>query len=290
MTEVNKTAVITGVSSGIGRAIAARLIDAGWTVFGSVRKEKDATEARQALGEAFHPLILDVTDMASIKAAAKEVQAALQGNTLGALVNNAGVAMAGPLRYLPLEDLEKQLDINLYGPLRVTQAFLSQLGADQDFTGPPGKIINISSVAGKIATPFMSPYAMSKHALEAMSDALRRELVVHGIDVIIIGPGAVKTPIWAKADDLDVEQYRDTEYFEVLEGMRKAMQSVGEEGLEPGVIGARVCKILQSEKPKTRHPLLKNKLMLWTIPRLLPTRMLDKALTDRFGLKPRNAS
>ena len=157
-----------------------------------------------------------MTDFDAVKQAAAIVEEQLQGKTLGALVNNAGVAVAGPVRYLPLEDLQRQLDINLYGPIRATQAFLSMLGADRRFEGAPGKIINMSSVAGKIASPFMSPYAMSKHALEAMSDSLRRELLVHGIDVVVIGPGAVKTPIWAKADDMDIEQYAKTEYAEVL--------------------------------------------------------------------------
>ena len=286
--EQQKEAVVTGVSTGIGRAIAQSLINDGWRVFGSVRKQKDADAASAALGDAFTPLLFDVTDAAAIAEAAKQVEGALNGKTLSGLVNNAGIAVAGPLQYLPMEDLDRQLDINLYGPLRITQAFLPMLGASKAFHGAPGRIVNMSSVAGKLSSPFMGPYAISKHALEAFSDSLRRELTIHGIDVVIVGPGAVKTPIWAKADDLNIDQYKDTEYFNVLGQMKNAMQAVGEDGLEPEVIGDRVRDILNAEKPAVRHAMLKNKLMMWRIPRMLPTRMLDKALADRFGLKRRS--
>jgi NAD(P)-dependent dehydrogenase (short-subunit alcohol dehydrogenase family) len=288
MTET-KTAVVTGVSTGIGRAIAKSLADAGWRVFGSVRKEKDAKEASAALGPNFTPLIFDVTDAQAIRAAAAKVEAALAGVTLGALVNNAGVAVGGPVAYLNMDDLKRQIDINVYGPIRVTKAFLPFLGADKAQKGPPGRIVNMSSVAGKMASPFMSPYAMSKHALEAMSESLRRELTGHGIDVIIVGPGAIRTPIWAKADDLDFEQYRNTEYFADLERMKGMMQSFGEQGLEAEEVGKLVLDILTAEKPKTRYAILRNKFSMWTLPNLLPKRMVDNFVAKRFGMKPRAA-
>ncbi len=289
MSVPNKSAVITGVSTGIGRAIAKSLIDAGWRVFGSVRKEKDASEASSALGANFTPLLFDVTDEAGINRGAQEVRAALKGETLGALINNAGVAVGGPVAYLNLDDLKRQIDINVYGPIRAVKAFAPLLGADRSMKGPPGRIVNMSSVAGKMASPFMSPYAMSKHALEAMSESLRRELTVHGIDVVIVGPGAIKTPIWAKADDIDFEQYRHTEYFADLDRMKGMMQSFGGEGLEAEDVGALVLGILTAPKPKTRYAILKNKFAMWTLPNLLPKRMVDAALIKRFGLKPRAA-
>ncbi|MGE0183389.1 MAG: SDR family oxidoreductase [Parvularculaceae bacterium] len=284
MSESQKTAVVTGVSTGIGRAIAKTLIDAGWRVFGSVRKEQDAAEAANALGANFTPLFFDVTDEAAINREAAKVDAALGGATLDALINNAGVAVAGPLRYLDLDDLKRQIDINVYGPIRVTQAFLSMLGADHSRRGAPGRIINMSSVAGKMASPFMGPYAMSKHALEAMSESLRRELIRHGIDVIIIGPGAIRTPIWSKADDLDVDRYRNTEYADDLSRMRGMMQGFGDQGLEAEEVGKLALHILTSEKPKTRYPILKNKFAMWTLPNLLPKRMVDKAILKRLGM------
>lgn len=285
----NKSAVVTGVSTGIGRAIAKSLTDAGWRVFGSVRKEKDASEASAALGATFTPLLFDVTDEAAIARGAAQVKAALGGATLGALVNNAGVAVGGPVAYLNMDDLKRQIEINVYGPIRATKAFVPLLGADKAQKGPPGRIVNMSSVAGKIASPFMSPYAMSKHALEAMSESLRRELTVHGIDVVIVGPGAIKTPIWAKADDIDFEQYRHTEYAADLERMKGMMQAFGEQGLEAEEVGELVLGILATEKPKTRYAILRNKFSMWTLPNLLPKRMVDNFVAKRFGLKPRAA-
>lgn len=288
MAEPNKTAVVTGVSSGIGRAICQSLITDGWHVFGSVRQQKDADDAAAVLGSSFSPLIFDVTDDAAIKKAAAVVSDHLNGRTLGALVNNAGIAVGGPVRYLPLEDLQRQFDINVYGPLRATQAFLHMLGTDKRTEGVPGKIINMSSVAGKIASPFMSPYAMSKHALEAMSDSLRRELLIHGIDVVVVAPGAVQTPIWAKADDMDLEQYANTEYGPILLGMKKQMQTVGEQGLPPEEIGRLVRDILNGKKTKTRYAALKNKLMLWWLPMIAPKRQVDRAIAKRFNIEIRN--
>lgn len=289
MSEPQKTAVVTGVSTGIGRAIAKALIDAGWKVFGSVRKEKDAAEASAALGANFTPLLFDVTDNAAIRREAEKVDAALGGRTLDALINNAGVAVAGPVAYLDLDDLQRQIDINVYGPIRVTQAFLKMLGADHSRKGAPGRIINMSSVAGKLASPFMSPYAMSKHALEALSDSLRRELVIHGIDVIAIGPGAIRTPIWAKADELDVDRYKNTEYFDDLLRLKNAMQQFGDSGLEAEDVGALALHILTTAKPKTRYAILKNKFAMWTLPNLMPKRLVDKAVAKRFGMSPRKA-
>ncbi|MEO0399616.1 MAG: SDR family NAD(P)-dependent oxidoreductase [Pseudomonadota bacterium] len=280
-------AVVTGASSGIGRAAAKALIDRGWRVFGSVRKEADAEATSEALGPAFTPLLFDVTDDGAIRDAASDVADALEGRTLKGLVNNAGIALAGPVRYLPLETVERQFDVNIFGVVRTTQAFLPLLGADTAFKGAPGKIVNMSSVAGKIATPFMAPYAMSKHALEALSASLRRELIIHGIDVVVVGPGAVKTPIWDKGEDLDISLYIDTEYGELLERMRGLMTAAGEGGLPAEAIGTLVADILEGKERKTRYAILRNKFTNWTLPRLFPERMLDKAIAGRFGIKRR---
>lgn len=285
----SRTAVVTGASTGIGRAIAASLTSAGWRVFGGIRKEKDAADASAALGSNFTPLLFDVTDEAAIRRAAAKVEAALGGRTLSALVNNAGIAVASPVAYLDLDDLKRQMDVNVYGPIRVTQAFLPLLGADHSRAGAPGRIVNMSSVAGKIASPFMSPYAMSKHALEALSESLRRELAAHGIDVVIVGPGAVRTPIWAKADELDIGRFRNTEYHDDLARLKSMMKEIGEAGLEAEAVGALVLRILSTRKPKVRYAILKNKLALWTLPNILPRRLVDRMVAKRFGLKPRSA-
>lgn len=287
MSASGKTAVITGVSTGIGRASAKSLIDAGWRVFGSVRKEKDAADLRAAFGDRLTPLVFDVTDGQGVAAAATTVEKALGGRTLGGLVNNAGIALGGPIAHLPLDILDRQLDVNLYGPIRVIQAFLPMLGTDKRFEGPPGRIVNMSSIAGKIASPFMSPYAMSKHALEALSDSLRRELLMFGIDVVTIGPGAVRTPIWAKADEIDITPYEKTAYEPFLRRMLDGMKAYGDSGVEPQAVGDLVRIALTAQKPKTRYAILKNKLMMWTLPQMLPRRMVDRALAKRFGVPTR---
>ena len=282
MAEQNSV-VVTGTSTGIGRAICDALIAEGWRVFGSVRKDADAAALKGALGQNFTPLIFDVTDADASARGGETVRAALNGRTLNGLVNNAGIAVAGPLRYLPLDDLEHQLNVNLFGVLRTTQAFLPMLGADKAFKGAPGRIINMSSVAGKIASPIMGPYSMSKHALEALSDSLRRELMMHGIDVVVIAPGAIKTPIWDKADDIDAEQYKGTEYYEVLVGMREKYKNLGQSGLPPEDVGALARDILAGKTTKTRFALLKDKFLMWTLPRMMPTRTVDRIITQRFG-------
>lgn len=279
-----RSIVITGVSSGIGAAIASALADAGWHIFGSVRSAADAGQLKDKLGERFTPLVFDVTDPAAIKDAGEAVKAKLGGYTLGGLVNNAGIAVAGPLRYIPVDELEFQMNVNLFGVLRVTQAFLPMLGADRSYQGAPGKIVNMSSVAGKISSPIMGPYSMSKHALEAFTDSLRRELMMHGIDVVAVGPGAIKTPIWDKADNIDTEQYRGTEYYDVLLNMKDKYKELGSQGLPPEDVGNLVLDIFNGTKTKTRYALLRDKFLGYTLPRLLPKRVVDKAIVKRFGL------
>jgi len=164
------------------------------------------------------------------------------------------------------------------------------LGADHERTGKPGKIINISSVSGKISVPFMGPYSMSKHALEALSDTMRRELLPHGIDVVVIEPGPVNTPIFAKTEALDFSRYEDTEYADALERMRQSSQKMGERGLEPEQIGKLVVEIFDNPSPKTRYPVMKNKFTRWTLPQLLPSRMLDRMLARRLGIKRKSVA
>lgn len=284
MGEETKTVLITGVSSGIGRAIAIQLLQDGWRVFGSVRKQDDADLASQTLGEAFTPLIFDVTDTDSIRAAASEISSALNGKTLDGLINNAGVPAAGPMRYVSIEELKRVNDVNVYGVVRTCQAFIPLLGGDSQYQGMPGKIINISSVSGKISVPFMGPYSMSKFAVEAISDALRIELMPHGIDVVVIGPGPVKTPIFAKTEALDFSSYESSEYADALARMRESSASMADHGLEAEEIGKLAARILESRSPRVRYAAVKNKFSRWTLPRLMPRRLLDKALARRMRL------
>ncbi|WP_246275547.1 SDR family NAD(P)-dependent oxidoreductase, partial [Brasilonema bromeliae] len=180
-----KSVVVTGVSSGIGWGTAKVLINKGVHVFGSIRKANDAERLSAEFGNAFTPLLFDVTDEGSVRKAANQVRECLNGQTLFGLVNNAGIAMSGLLMYQSVDEYRFQLEVNLVGPFIVTQAFLPWLGADRSLKGAPGRIINMSSVTGKIGLPFLGSYSASKHGLEGFSESLRRELMLYGIDVII---------------------------------------------------------------------------------------------------------
>src|SRR5580698_2276395 len=235
-----KSVVVTGSSTGIGWGAAKVLIENGLRVFGSVRKEADGERLRAEFGENFVPLLFDVTDAAAVNAAAEKVSAALGPETLAGLVNNAGIAVAGPLLYLKIDELRHQLEVNVVGQIVVTQAFAPLLGVDKTRKGEPGRIVMISSVGGKNANPFMGPYNASKFALEGLSESLRRELMLFGIDVIIIAPGAVATPIWDKADEVDVSQYANTPYLEALTRIKSYMVERGPKGLKPEELGRAI--------------------------------------------------
>jgi NAD(P)-dependent dehydrogenase (short-subunit alcohol dehydrogenase family) len=209
-----KSVVVTGVSTGIGWGITKVLIQNGYRVFDSVRKTQDAERLSKEFGANFVPLIFDVTDEAAVEASAQQVREQLQGEKLFGLVNNAGIAVPGPLMYLHASEFRQQLEVNLVSVLIVTKAFFLLLGGDRSLSGQAGRIINISSVGGKRGSPFLGAYVSSKHALEGFSESLRRELMLYGIDVIIVGPGAVATPIWDKGEQVDANQYAHTEYFE----------------------------------------------------------------------------
>src|SRR4051812_19400705 len=208
-----RSVVVTGASTGIGWAIAKYLIGRGYRVFGSVRKQADADRLTGEFGANFTPLLFDVTDEAAVLAAARNVREALGGETLAGLVNNAGMAVAGPVLELSSEDFFRQMDINVIGPAIATQAFGPLLGPDPSLKGWRGRFVMIRSVAGKNGTPLLASYCTSKHAIEGLSESLRRELMLFGIDVIIVAPGAVKTPIWGKAEQTDLSVYQNSPYL-----------------------------------------------------------------------------
>ena len=281
-----KNAVITGASTGIGYAIAAALIKRGYRVFGSVRKEVDAQRLRKALGKQFEPLLFDVTDEASIKQEADRVAQQIGSEGIQALINNAGIAVAGPLLHLPLEELKWQLEVNVVGLLATTQAFAPLLGARSNCPHEPGKIYNVSSVAGKIAQPFMGPYCASKHAVEALSESLRIELMPFGIDVVVLGPGVVRTPIWDKAQSIDLSAYEKTSYAKPLKAIQDYMAVHSKTGFDQDEFAAIVANIIETPKPKWRYALVKEKFTNWTVPRLLSKRQFARIIGKRLGLMP----
>jgi NAD(P)-dependent dehydrogenase (short-subunit alcohol dehydrogenase family) len=280
-----QSVVITGASTGIGWATAKLLLDRGFRVFGSVRKQADADRLKSEFGANFTPLLFDVTDEAAVLAAAREVRAALGGEALFGLVNNAGIAVAGPVLELAADEFRRQMDVNVVGPIIATQAFGPLLGSDPSLKGPRGRIVMISSVAGKNGNPLMSAYSASKHAIEGLSESLRREMMLFGIDVIVIAPGAVKTPIWSKAEEVDISAYKNSPFFPALERIRKFMLHLGETGLPAEKIAERIADALTSRHPKVRYQITPDP-MRHLVTAVLPKRMVDKIIAKRLGLLP----
>lgn len=282
-----KTVLITGASTGIGRSAAQHLSARGWQVFAGVRKAKDGDVLRAA-DDRIKPILLDVTNADQVEEAVATVRAALNGQKLAGLVNNAGIANMGPLAVQPLDQFKSHFDVNVFGLLRASQAFVPLLGMDESLAGAPGRIINITSVGGRLASPFLGAYTATKHAVESMTDSLRRELVIFGIDAIAIGPGAVATPIWDKAEqDNSSNPYSNTPWAKAIEKFSETMLEGGRTGLDPQIIAETIETALTARKPKARYAPVPNKLTNFTLPMLLPKRVVDGFFWKRFGLEKR---
>ncbi|MGL4339112.1 MAG: SDR family NAD(P)-dependent oxidoreductase [Rhodoglobus sp.] len=281
---VYRAVVVTGASTGIGYATVSILVKAGHTVFPAVRKGHDAERLKSEFGDRVRPLVFDVTDVLAIAKAAETVRESLSSQTLFGLVNNAGIAVPGPLVHLPLEAFRYQIEVNLTGQVAVIQAFAPLLGVDRLLPGRPGRIVNISSVAGRIGTPFLGAYVASKHGLEGLSEALRRELMPYGIDVILVAPGSVATPIWGKADH-DLDPATVGEYGTALRAFSQFMIREGRKTLPPERIGQTVLRALTVQRPKTRYAVVPNPFRNWFLPIHLPSRWVDAVVAQRLGLK-----
>ena len=281
-----RSVVVTGASTGIGHATAKLLLDKGFKVFGSVRKQADADRLKNELGANFTPLLFDITDEAAVLAAARDVRAALAGETLAGLVNNAGIAVAGPVLELSADQFRRQMDVNVIGPIIATQAFGPLLGSDPQLRGPKGRVVMISSVAGKNGNPLTPAYAASKHALEGLSESLRRELMLFGIDVIIIAPGPVKTPIWGKGQEaVNTDNYKNSPYLPALQKVSAYMKQLDSIGLPPEKIAERVFDALTLSHPKVRYQIAPDPLR-HIVTSYLPKRMVDRIIAKRLGLMP----
>jgi len=279
-----RTVVITGASTGIGRACAEFMAQKGWRVFAGVRRPEDG-ETLSEISENIHALQLDVTSAEQVQTAAEKVRQALGGQKLAGLVNNAGIANMGPLALQPQDKFEDHFSVNVFGLLRASQAFIPLLGMDEHLTGPPGRMINITSVGGRLASPFLGAYTATKHAVESVTDSFRRELVLFGIDAIAIGPGAVKTPIWDKAEvDNSANPYANSVWAEPIAAFSQTMLDGGRTGLAPELVAADVYRALTDRKPKARYAPVPNKLTNYTLPMWLPKRFIDSVFWRRFGM------
>jgi len=284
-----KSVVVTGVSTGIGKGIASVMVKHGWRVFGSVRKQADAQALQAEFGENFVPLIFDVEDNDAIIAASAEVRARLAGGTLDGLVNNAGMALSDPLLVQSVADFRKQIEVNLVGMFAVTRAFAPLLGVDPGLAGPKGRIVNISSVGGKIGPPFLGAYAAAKHGVEGFSESLRRELRLVGINVVIIGPGSVVTATWDKAEAASSDHLAGTIWERPFRTFQGIMIKNGRKGLAPERIGEVVRTALTVAKPRARYAPVPGKLLNWTLPTALPRRVVDRLIGGQLGLRQKQA-
>ena len=272
------TVLVTGASSGIGEATAFHLRELGFDPVAAVRKDEDA---ERLAGSGLRTVRMDVTDVDSIAAARAE----LGDGPLAGLVNNAGIAVAAPLEFLPLDQLRHQLEVNLVGQLAVTQRFLPVLRAAR------GRIVNVSSIGGRVALPLVGAYHASKFALEAISDTLRRELLSQGVDVIVIEPGGVKTPIWRKGDELAAELTSDLPpegerlYGPLIAAIRKETAKIATEtGIEPREVAEAIGRALTARRPRARYLVGRDAKMRAPAAAVLPARVMDRIVARTLGV------
>ena len=272
---MSNTVLITGASTGIGAACAIRLAAAGMHVYAGVREDAAGAALRAQNAALITPLHLDVTDADSIAAAVATLDAQLGAAGLNGLVNNAGIAIGGPLEVLPMHEIRRQFDVNVFGALAVTQAFLPQLRRAR------GRIVNMGSIAGRIALPFLGPYCMSKSALRAMTHALRLEVDACGIDVALVEPGAIATPIWKKsnaaADVMQATLQNDTlaHYSRHLEGIRRVIAKAEEQAISADAVARAVEHALTAAHPKTEYLVGNDARMRAAINAVLPQFLQD---------------
>jgi NAD(P)-dependent dehydrogenase (short-subunit alcohol dehydrogenase family) len=277
-----RTALVTGASTGIGRATALRLDGAGWKVFAGVRKEEDAASLRVEASERLVPVTLDVTDVEQIAAAAELIERESEGG-LDGLVNNAGVAVPGPLETVPLEDLRHQLEVNLVAYVAVTQAMLPEIRRAE------GRIVFLSSIGGRIAFPFGGPYHASKFATEAIGDVFRQELRPWGLKVSIIEPGSIDTPIWErgqrKAEDIEAKAPRtNLLYGAALDKFRKVIEDTAERGIPPEKVAKAISHALESSRPKSRYLVGLDAKAQARLQPFIPTAVFDRIVARQLNL------
>ena len=281
----NKTMVITGASTGIGAACARHFASQGWRVYAGVRREEDGVRLAQGVPDNLLPLMLDVESDRSVRGAVETVTTAMGEEGLSALINNAGVAISGPLECVPLSEVRRQFDINVFGALAVTQAFLPLIRRGA------GRIVMMSSISGRITGPFLGPYSASKFALEAMSDALRLELRPWNISVSIIEPGPIATPIWDKSRQT-ARRLRETMaapcadlYQRRLQRLEDVVENAARNAIPCAEVVAAVEDALVSTRPKTRYLMGRQTRLAEFVTRFLPDRLRDRLILKSYGMQ-----
>ncbi len=278
-----RSALVTGASTGIGRATTLRLDAAGWKVFAGVRKDDDAKALAVAASDRLVPLILDVTDAAQIAAAAEQIGAAAEGR-LDGLVNNAGIAVPGPLETLPLDDFRRQVDVNLTAQVAVTQAMLPLIRPAR------GRIVFIASIGGRIAFPLNGAYHAAKFGIEAVGDVFRQELRPWGISVSIVEPGSIDTPIWERgaqnAEEIEARADPEQEalYGKAIASFRKVVQDLADRGIPPEKVAEAISHALESGRPRTRYLVGLDAKVQARLKVLIPDRAFDRIVARTMRL------
>jgi len=277
------SALVTGASTGIGRATALRLDAAGWRVFAGVRRQPDADELCEAASERLTPLLLDVTDAGQIEEAARAIAASAEGEGLDGLVNNAGISLPSPLETIPIEDFRRQVEVNLTGQVAVTQAMLPAVRASR------GRIVFVSSIGGLIAFPMTGAYHAAKFGIEAVGDAFRRELRGWGIRVSIVEPGSIATRIWdrgeAAAEEIaERSPGSDALYGRAIERYRKTVDGVAARGIPPEEAARAIDHALTAARPRTRYLVGRDAKFQARVRHAIPTRLFDRILARATGV------
>jgi NAD(P)-dependent dehydrogenase (short-subunit alcohol dehydrogenase family) len=281
--------LVTGASSGIGEACARHFDRLGWAVFAGVRRDEDGDRLKAGSSGRLRSLLLDVTDVASIEMAVKQISAASGDASLTAVVNNAGIALGGPVEYLALDEWRRQFEVNVIGQVAVTKAVLPLIRR----SATAGRVVFMGSIGGRVASPFVAPYAASKHAIEAIAESMRHELADTGIRTVVIEPGAVRTPIWDKgqsaADEIEsslppegLERYRPA-----IAGLRKAMEFQARTGVDPAVVARVVERAVTSPRPAARYLVGRDAKVMALVARVLPDRVRDATMRATMRLAVR---
>lgn len=278
--ESRRAVLVTGTSTGIGRACAMFLARSGYSVFAGVRREQDAATWRELAVANLNPILLDVTDQNSVRAAVDQVSKAVGSKGLAGLVNNAGVAVGGPLEFVPVEELRRQLEVNVVGTIAVTQACVSLLRTAR------GRVVTIGSVAGLVGMPLMGPYCASKFALEALTDVLRMELAPWGIHVSIVEPSSVATPIWDKSINFTAKNLEETRsemaalYGRQSASVRAMAERSGRRGIPAEKVAQTVEHALSARVPRTRYPVGRPvEMTAMRVLSILPDRWRDRIMS-----------
>jgi NAD(P)-dependent dehydrogenase (short-subunit alcohol dehydrogenase family) len=275
--------VVTGASTGIGRATALRLDAEGWRVFAGVRREEDAAVLREAGSERLVPLLIDVTDAAQIAAAAERIGEEVGEAGLDGLVNNAGVSLPSPMETMPIDDFRRQVEVNLTGQVAMTQALLPQIRAAR------GCIVFISSIGGRIAFPFTGAYHAAKFGIEAVGDVFRRELRGWGISVSIVEPGSIATEIWDRGEQAsdaigERSPAREELYGKAIAKYTKVVKGVAKRGISPERVARVIEHALVARRPRTRYLVGLDAKVQARLKYFIPTRVFDRIVARATGL------